>query len=279
MTVRHILAIALSLGLATPAFAFDTPPPIDAPEYTGSIAAASGWYIRGDLGYDLKLNGDKPTYSSFDAGTAEFTEKTFDKSRFGKDFSIATGAGYQFNDFLRSDLTVDYFSTDFKGKSGWESPCTHVTGKGAYGNCSYRQQDLSALGLLANGYVDLGTYMGLTPYVGAGAGVSYVKWGDAQERYLCTASSGKYCNGINYKTAKKEGADSWRFTYALMAGVSYDVAPSIKLDIGYRYSKVGSGDMLNYSSFEKDLGAFGMKGKDKGFDRSEIRAGLRMTGW
>ena len=29
---------------------------------------------------------------------------------------------------------------------------------------------------MANGYVDLGTYVGLTPYVGAGLGYTYVNW-------------------------------------------------------------------------------------------------------
>jgi opacity protein-like surface antigen len=279
MRVAHIVALAFPLGLAAPAFAFDNPPPIDAPEYTGSIAAASGWYIRGDLGYSARINGDTASYRSIDA-TGASTTNSFDNQRFARDFSVSAGAGYQFNDFLRSDATVDYFSTTSKGKSGWETPCTYSTGEGAFGGCSYRQQAVSALGLLANGYVDLGTYWGLTPYVGAGAGVSYVKWGDVQESYRCYYSKKPSdCNGINYKQAKKEGADSWRFTYAVMAGVSYDVAQNIKLDLGYRYTRIGEGDMFNFSSYEKDLGAFGMKATDKGIDRSEFRAGLRMTGW
>jgi opacity protein-like surface antigen len=279
MSIRQGLAITLvSMGLAGPALAFDMPPPIDAPEIdTGSIASSTeGWYIRGDLGYNGSIKSDAPTYRKLDLSTGDLSSETFDKHRFSKEMSFNAGAGYQFNDFLRSDLTVDYFATTLKGNSDWDVPCTFVTENGDYGACKYKQQDMTALSLLANGYADLGTYLGLTPYVGAGAGVSYVKWSKVEQTRLCTNSD---CTGIDFTAADNEGSESWRFTYALMAGLSYDVAERVKMDFGYRFSKIDDGDMFSFSRYETAAGAFGTKGKDKGLTRHEFRTGFRLVNW
>ena len=41
---------------------------------------------------------------------------------------------------------------------------------------------------MANGYVDLGTYVGLTPYVGGGLGYTYVDWGSLGDTVLCVGA-------------------------------------------------------------------------------------------
>lgn len=266
MKIRHSLSIVLALA-ATPAFAFDMPPMVEAPEYTGSISNADGWYIRGDLGYNASIKGGDPTYKTFDFNTATTTTNTFDASRLSSDATLNVGGGYQFNDFFRTDLTLDYFRTSFKGDGNWE-PCAP---NGL--ECKHRGQDMSALGLLANGYVDLGTYWGFTPYLGAGAGVSYVKWGDVDYYYRGSLA------GTDPDLIPREGADSWRLTYALMAGTSYDISDHLKMDFGYRFSQIGSGDMFQFNGYENALGAFGAKAKDKGFTRHEFRTGLRLTTW
>jgi opacity protein-like surface antigen len=280
--IRHGLAIAaLTMGLASQAAAFDMPPPIDAPEIdTGSIAATTdGWYIRGDLGYNFSTESDKPTSRNFDFDTESYSTNTFDKARLSKDLTMNAGIGYQFNDFFRSDLTLDYFGSTLDGKTGWET-CSPRFGN-AQANCRYKQQDMTALSTLANGYVDLGTYWGMTPYIGAGAGVSYVKWGDVKQSMRCNYLDGSKsdCGDIDASRLAKKGADSWRFTYALMAGMSYDVADRIKIDFGYRFSQIDSGDMFGFNSYESDNGAFGMKGKDKGLTRHEFRTGIRVVNW
>jgi opacity protein-like surface antigen len=280
MIIRQGLAVAvLAMGFVAPAAAFDMPPPIDAPEIeTGSIASSTaGWYIRGDLGYNFSTESDAPTYKKLNLSSLTFETETFDKHRFSNDFSISGGAGYQFNDFLRTDLTLDYFGTTMKGDTLWDAPCTFYTNNGGYGGCKYKQQDMTALSLLANGYVDLGTYWGLTPYVGAGAGASYVKWGNVEQSRLCFNTEN--CKGVDFSAAKNEGADSWRFTYALMTGMSYDVSSRIKIDFGYRFSEIDDGNMFNFSRLETDAGGFGAKGKDGGLTRHEFRTGIRMVNW
>lgn len=269
MNIRHSLFAVLAL-VATPALAFDLPPPVEAPEYTGSIANSDGWYIRGDLGYNAIVNGGDPTYRTLDFNTETTTTSVFDKGRFSKDFVLSAGGGYQFSDFLRTDLTLDYFRTGFNGEADWAKCATP-------GNtsCRYKDQEMSALGTLLNGYVDLGTYWGFTPYLGAGAGVSYVKWGDVKEYTRCS----RRCGTIDEDLLAHEGADSWRFTYALMAGTSYDLTDRLKMDFGYRFSQISSGDMFQFNSYEQADGAFGAKAKDKGLSRHEFRTGLRLSTW
>ena len=278
MTVRHILAAAaLTLCTASSALAFDMPPPVDAPEIT-SFSSASGWYIRGDLGYNASVDFDKPTIRSFKPAANEYVKSTFDTARFDGDYSLAAGIGYQFNDWLRSDVTVDYFKGTFNGKSITGKPCSAIQPNATKCGSSY-DQALASLGLLANGYVDLGTYWGLTPYLGAGAGVTNMDYGAMTASKYCVNGGAKCDKFTTYKDQGYGGIESWRFTYALMAGVSYDIASNMKLDFGYRFSQVDGGDMFNWSPNDQSKGANGVKGEDGGFARHEFRAGLRVTGW
>jgi opacity protein-like surface antigen len=274
-----ILATAL-LGLGVPAAqAMDLPPPVVIGQEVGPLSIGQGWYIRGDFGYNYSVSASgKPTYAVYDSGTDSYSTHGFDNARLSSDFSMAAGIGYQFNDYLRTDLTLDYFTGSLNGRTGWESPCTPGFGT-ATSACRFDDARFSALGVLANGYVDLGTYWGITPYVGAGAGVTNLEWGTVNQTVVCSAAVQADCNGINSATAAHEGLDSWRFTYALMAGAAYDLTAHTKIDFGYRYSKIAGGDMFSFSTYEQALGAFGVKGKDKGLGRHEFRAGLRLTTW
>ena len=276
---RHSLAVtALFVGIATGAQAFDLPPMVEeAPEIPG-ITAASGWYIRGDLGYNAGIKMDNPSYRIHNSATDSYHSRSFDRTRLDGDFSLSAGAGYQFNDFFRSDMTLDYFRASLDGKSGRSSPCSVIEGAGT--NCQFsHKQSLSALSLLANGYVEGGTYFGITPYLGAGAGVANVDWSGHNTTKHCVSNSGGCSKYSDYKTRETGGAESWRFAYALMAGASYDISRNTKIDFGYRYYNIAGGDMFDWSTYEAKRGALGGKGKDKGFSRHEFRVGLRLTGW
>jgi opacity protein-like surface antigen len=278
MTARHILAAAaLLLAFATPALAFDLPPPVDAPEIT-TFSTAGGWYIRGDLGYNASVDFNAPTIRSFKPAKNQYSTTTFDSERFDGDYSLNAGIGYQFNDWLRTDATVDYFKGTLNGKSVVGSPCSAIQPGNTKCGQSYEQR-MASLGLLANGYVDLGTYWGLTPYLGAGAGVTNVDYNALTTSKYCVNGGGKCDKFTTYKDQGNGGLESWRFTYALMAGVSYDIAANMKLDLGYRFSQVDGGDMTNWSPTERSNGAKGTKAQDDGFSRHEFRAGLRVTGW
>ena len=88
---------------------------------------------------------------------------------------------------------------------------------------------------MANGYVDLGTYVGFTPYVGAGIGYSYVSWGDLNDTDLLRRRRGACPAALSVGSTSHGGDDGWRFTYAFMAGVAYDISRNFKIDVGYKY--------------------------------------------
>lgn len=275
MNIRHNLFVVLAL-VASPALAFDMPPPVDAPEYTGTISGVGGWYIRGDLGYNAVMDAGKPTWDKYQKNSNSYDGVSFDSARLDGNFNLGAGAGYQFNDYFRSDLTLDYFKTDLDGKSFVKGPCS--VRQLSSTNCSYNHtSSLASLGLLANAYVDLGTVWGVTPYVGAGAGVTNVDW---KSMTTTTACVGHNCDRkIDYKDSETSGIESWRFTYALMAGLTYDVAAHTKLDLGYRYTRINGGDMGDFSADDQKAGARNPRSKDDGFGRHEFRAGLRLTTW
>lgn len=118
------------------------------------------------------------------------------------------GAGYQVNEFLRLDATLD------------GTPTTQYSGVVS----TTESTKISAINLMANAYVDLGTYQGFTPYVGAGIGAADL------------TTSAAMSNG---STQRAGGASRWNFAYALMAGTSYRINSSLALDLGYRYIHEG----------------------------------------
>lgn len=277
--IRHsAFALVLTLGTvaAADAFATDLPPQVYAPEISaGSVG--QGWYLRGDLGYAAKMSPGAISYNTISAGGGVVSTQDFDETRLDKNFSYGGGIGYQLNDIFRGDITADVFTAGLSGTSSTASRCATTQNAGT--SCSYSYGgDMKGINLLANVYADLGTFAGLTPYVGAGAGVTDVQWGTGSGKASCVAGASA-CNGASYAAASYAGQDSWRFSYALMAGMSYDITNSMKLDVGYRYSHTNGGDAFDYSSAEQALGASGTKATDDGFSRHEVRAGLRIITW
>jgi len=215
-----------------------------------SYSTASGWYLRGDLNHHWsQVRGiEYITYGAGEAvpGTNEFTWTDLSGA-----WSLGAGVGYQINKHLRTDLTADYWlNSDFRGSTTGTcssgEPCTSSDWS------SYR-----ALLVMANAYVDLGTYAGITPYVGGGIGGAWVKWNDLTNE----TEDGSWIH---------RGGKGWRFAWSLMAGASYCLTDSLELDAGYRFTRINGGKMFDYTSY---VGP----GFDKGFNVHEARAGLRYS--
>jgi opacity protein-like surface antigen len=271
------------------------PPPVDEPVEWGS-----GWYLRGDIGWQ---NVQLP------AVTGDFsTIKGVDNIVSG-----GLGGGYQFNDWLRADLTVDrsvfrmnraldtvwcpyeargLFSRDAEGN---EIPA------GIFANpndtCSpVAKGTLNRTSFLVNGYLDLGHYWGFTPYVGAGLGASYNQSSSSLIYYRTsdgapwgpdlTLQEGNVPKWItldgqvwpiqppfgptnwNRFSEKK----SWAFAWNLMAGFSYDIQENLKLDIGYRYLNAGTYTSLpGYGTLRPPVTG--------SITSQEVRVGLRVTSY
>ena len=103
----------------------------------------------------------------------------------------------------------------------------------------FYRANLSSYVTMINGYADLGTWYGITPYVGAGAGFAYNKL------FGMTDTGTAFTNGgLSPVGGYLSDAGKWGFAWGLMAGLSFDVTENLKLDLGYRYlsyGKFGSG--------------------------------------
>ena len=150
MSRRHafIVATAAVLVVASGARAADYPPPLPPiVQKTPMVVEefVSGWYLRGDLGYRLNSVG---------AATPNFGEaptgSTIDNS-----YWFGGGGGYK-SGWFRADVTLDYAS------------------KPDYTTSSIYRAQIGTFTALANMYLDLGTWSGLTPYIGGGIGGAYL---------------------------------------------------------------------------------------------------------
>ncbi|WP_290895403.1 outer membrane beta-barrel protein [Hoeflea sp.] len=239
---------------------------------TQPVEIGSGWYLRGDLGYSVRTRGAATNYSIFTAGPT-YTSTPFDSSSLDSDWSGSLGVGYNFTDYLRADLTFEYTEGTFSGATSSAFPCgANPVGTGC---ASIDSQGFKNYGVMANAYLDLGTFSGFTPYVGAGAGMTHVTWAGLNSANRCT---GVGCVAPVASSANP-GQDDWRFTYALMAGVSYDLTKDLKVDLGYKYSKVKDGAQFGYSAGDVASGATGVQASDNGFEKHEVRVGLRYSLW
>jgi opacity protein-like surface antigen len=196
------LAFVAGAHAADPPGSWRPPQPDEPPAFQRLM---SGWYLRADVGF--RWNGGGPS-------TADVIREKYTTSYDG-----TFGFGYKYQ-WFRADLTYD------------RSGPTRVT---ATTTAAFNQPQLNAKissqTVLANGYVDFGTWGGFTPYVGAGFGIARLKSVD----YLDTANSPS--NNVFGVTSP---GTQQNFAWAAMAGVAYQVAPSWVLDVGYRHIEMGN---------------------------------------
>ena len=233
----YALAGALAFALAPAAVrAADLPePPLLEP--VEPVEFGSSWYLRGDIGYKTYRNPDV-RYSS-----TKFVKEDLDETGM-----VGGGVGYKFNNWIRADLTLDYeFKSDFKGRLF----CPCAPGGDPF---SREKAEVSAFTTLANVYFDLGTWHGFTPYVGAGAGASRIKVSD----YSFVNPDGT--------SGSVGGSSNWDFSWALMAGVGFEVTDNLMIDAGYRYLNLGDGKTKSFN---------GSAIKFKDLEAHEVRVGFR----
>lgn len=250
--LRFAAAGAAGVLMTAPAFGADYSEP-QVIEYEIPAPAArtaepfGGWYLRGDVAYrHSKYRGGE--YIRYDDPVPP--PGFFDFGDLKGSYSIGGGVGYQINRHLRTDVTLDWF-----GKSDFRGQTTGVCGPDQLPCSSTDRSAYSAWLLLANAYVDLGTWNKITPYVGAGIGGAWVKW-DSLRNLDDNGETGH------------NGGKGWRFAYSLMAGASYCLTQNWHADLGYRFTHIQGGRMFGYAN---NAGP----GWDKGLFTHEARAGLR----
>jgi len=207
----------LSLAAVGPSHAADLLPPAPALDRADEIVEiGTGWYLRGDVGY---VNYTKPK----DLGFGLAASQPLDGERLEQAVSIGAGVGYAFTNGLRADVTVDHrFGAQISG----------TRPIGTYANGYVRDQaDFESTSALLNGYVDFGTFAGITPYVGAGIGVAGNR--------LTNISREAYVAGLPAGSAVLQPHTTYNLAWALMAGTAVNLGSGFALDLGYRYIHLG----------------------------------------
>jgi opacity protein-like surface antigen len=218
MAKLRLLALAgiVSCGWANAA---DLPPAPSLPEQAATDEF-SGWYLRGDVGGGV--NSARPELETAPSVTAASADewllsgaavRRLDNATLSPFGMVDVGAGYQFDSWFRADATLEY-RAGARLDSLYSQP--QVTD-------SYRADVSSFVGLV-NGYATPGTWYGFTPFLGAGVGVA-----ENRVSGFAGSSGGHFANGSRTS-----------FAWALMAGVDYDISPSLKLELGYRYLNYGA---------------------------------------
>src|SRR6267378_751149 len=90
--------------------------------------------------------------------------------------------------------------------------------------------------VLANAYVDLGTWWYMTPFIGAGVGGARVSIANFTDQGIANNGAGAL-PGLAFG----DNVAKWNFAWALHAGVAYRVTPSFTVELAYRYLDMGDG--------------------------------------
>jgi opacity protein-like surface antigen len=237
-----LAALALSVSAARAA---DLPPPPPVEQVAPIVFETSGWYLRGDIGYGWYNNGD---FYQYELATSSGIG-VWDNIDGGDGVVADVGIGYKFNNWFRADATVGYrFDHDVTGHA-------FLATNPAAENWWYGKVNNTVL--LANGYIDLGTWGGFTPYVGAGIGAAYTN------------------SSWNPLVGTAPGVSGWNLAWALMAGFSYAVSSNLAIDIGYRYIHLGDTNSGAFSCPNSSCTQTPVYYKDMA--ASDVRVGLRWT--
>ena len=224
------VAVAALSGAASAADLLPPPPPMEAPQ-PYPVSDSSGWYLRGDVGVGVNANPAFSTNAPYPVGGSDgHYNSTLSESAL-----FDAGVGYQFNHWFRADVTGE-----LRGGASLQDleVCGNCNGTGSQNSDFYRANLSSYIGMV-NGYVDLGTWAGFTPYVGAGVGVAYNKMSGATD--IGNSYPNAYAGQPGYPTGGYfNDAGKINFAWALMAGTSFDVTRNLKLELGYRYLNYGS---------------------------------------
>jgi len=218
MVRKLAIAVIALICLNANAFSADMDPAEaeQLPEYVPSEAAKE-WYLRGDVTYAA----GHPVYDFTLLGEAT------ENNRFGG----GLGVGYRFNDWLRADLTANFVASD-----------SYDFANGA-GSISADHEMWSGL---LTGYVELGTFAGFTPYVGAGAGILHSR--DEFSTSLAALDE-----------------NQTEFAFSLNAGFGYRLSDKLTADIGYQFLSSPSTQYLDTDTLAIE----------EGIRQHQIKVGLR----
>ena len=228
----RILALAAATSIATVSGAHSADLPLGPPV----VPEFSGWYLRGDIGFSNQSVGSlfNVNYANFDS--VANVDKSFDAAPF-----FGLGVGYTVNNWLRFDVTGEY-----RGAANFHGFDVGALPGGGFAADRYTASK-SEWTFLFNGYVDLGTWWSITPFIGAGVGASRNTISNFGDFSTCLDSSN--CAAAGGSDAFAGTASKWNFAWALHAGIAYQIWRNATIELAYRYIDLGnaqSGDLARF---------------------------------
>lgn len=216
-SVKYLVAIAGAATLfSSTVFAMEPPPIYAQPP----VEDFGSWYLRGDIGFSNQSIKTREWYS-YPSLLSLQQDNGFDTAGI---FDI--GIGYQVNNWLRTDIIGQY-----RGRSTFHASDIFTfnnAGVVTPGTDTYIASKSEWL-VLANAYVDFGTWWRVTPFVGAGIGFSR----NTISHFIDT-------NTPTLGVAVGPAASSWNFAWALHTGLAYKVDPAFTVELGYSYVSLGN---------------------------------------
>lgn len=208
-------------------------------DYAPAPAAPSrALYLKGTIGL---ANTDTDQIWTNGHGTDGYQSGNF--TVIDKNITSSTvygfGVGFEANRWLRFDVTADYRGKAlFTGLDRYQIGATCTAGV----NCGTNeyQADITTWTGLFNAYIDLGTFRGVTPYVGAGVGFANHHVEGFRDVNVPTGG---------YAYGDKSHNDT-NFAWALYGGMSYDVTDKLTLDFAYRYIDMGDTETGRATAFD-----------------------------
>ena len=225
-SVKSFIAAGAVTLLSQAAFAADmaiAPPPAYAPPVVEDFG---GWYLRGDIGFSNqrvdRLNNLLDRNNTSSVQTLNFSSAGI----------FGLGVGYKVNNWFRADVTGEY-----RGNSSFfgTDRITYVGGVGADTYHATKNEWV----VLANAYVDLGTWWCITPFIGAGVGGARVAINGFTDQNINSnpIQPGPALAGIAFG----DNVAKWNFAWAAHAGLAYKVTPNFTVELAYRYLDMGDG--------------------------------------
>lgn len=209
-----IIGLALVLGQTAGAYAADLglpPPPLPEP----CVGCVGPWYLKGFVG------AANPDVGDIFAEEYKFNDTfvIYDKDIKSSPL-FGLGIGYDTGRYFRFDITGEYRgSAVFLANDSYQ---TFGPGTNEY------TADIESWVGLANMYIDLGTWLCVTPYVGGGVGFASIDVIGLKDVNV----------PVNSVAFAKDSTET-NFAWAVYAGLAYKVTPGLTIDLSYRYTDLG----------------------------------------
>ncbi|MCB1508668.1 MAG: porin family protein [Hyphomicrobiaceae bacterium] len=266
------LAALASVAMAPLAHAADLGAPVVFQEVETS-GIGNGWYLRGEIGAGLA------TELGVTSNGAEFLPHPNYPSPISASFAV----GYEFNDFVRFDLGFDYirysFSEEANGCLMAACPVPLPQSQPATSGQAINTEmdgNAQAYTVSANAFLSPGRYGSFSPFIGFGAGLTYVAGGNvtATTTYQYVHDQGTPADATDdvqfqesFRSFDHFESD-WRVTWSAMAGMEYAATPELSVDVLYRYEYIGDIAVEDTTSPLPNM-------EMRGMNSHQLRLGLR----